>query len=131
MIEKTLARADVAAMCRQFKSEHERSFAQVAHALLANEFGAAVERLDYEPVTWNLPGNKYTPDFVAILEDGRIVQVEVKGSRKQRGYRDARSKLREAAAMHPEYAWVEAVVTLKGRSVVGISLEIIQEEHPF
>jgi len=119
------AKADVAAMLRQFRSEYEGAFAQIAHALLADEFGSPVERLDYEPVTWNLPGNRYTPDFVAILADGRIVHVEVKGSRQQRGYRDARSKLREAAAMHPEYTWVEAVVTLRRGEIANISLEAI------
>jgi len=125
----TRARANVAALLRPFKSAHEGAFAQVAHALLAGEFGLAVERLDYEPVTWNLPGNRYTPDFVAILEDGRIVHVEVKGSRKQRGYRDARSKLREAAAMYPEYTWVEAIVTLRQGELLGISLEVIDGDH--
>lgn len=125
----TKAKANVGALFRQFKSSQEGAFAQVAHALLADEFGLAVERLDYEPVTWNLPGNRYTPDFVAILEDGRIVHIEVKGSRKQRGYRDARSKLREAAAMHPEYTWVEAIVTLRRGQLANIELEVIDDGH--
>jgi len=125
----TKAKANVGALFRQFKSSQEGAFAQVAHALLADEFGLAVERLDYEPVTWHLFGNNYTPDFVATLEDGRIVHVAVKGSRKQRGYRDARSKLREAAAMYPEYTWVEAIVTLRRGQLASIELEVIGDGH--
>lgn len=123
----TKAKANVAALLRPFKSAHEGAFAQVAHALLADEFGLAVERLDYEPVTWNLPGNKYTPDFCALFIDGSVMFIEVKGSRKQRGYRDARSKLREAAAMYPEYTWVEAIVTLRRGELMAIELEVVGE----
>lgn len=124
----TKAKANVAALLKQFKSDQEAAFAQVALALLADEFGAPVARLDYEPVSWNLPGNRYTPDFMATLADGRVLWIEVKGSKKQSNYRDARSKLREAAAIYPQFTWVEAMVTLKRGTVIGINLEVINDE---
>ena len=106
----------------RFKSAEERAFAQYAAALLYDQFGSTVHRLDYEPVTWNLPGNRYTSDFCAILSDGRVVFVEVKCSKRQRGYRDARSKLRAAAALHPEYVWCECLV---GRNGCQFELDIL------
>jgi len=43
------------------------------------------------------------------METGMVVFVEVKGSKKQKGYRDARSKLRAVQAMYPFFTFVEVV----------------------
>ena len=97
-----LALADVDKLFSKFKSKIEEAFWRdgilVLSACPALEGGVA--RMDYEPESFNIPGGRYTPDFRAIMDNGLIVFVETKGSRKQRGYRDARSKLRAAAARH-------------------------------
>ena len=105
--------ADVAALIPNYKSAGERLFAQFGPAVLAAELGSPVVLMYYEAVTFNLPGNRYTPDFMAILEDGRLVFVEVKSSRYQRNIRDALSKLRAARAMHPGFVWVLCYATEK------------------
>ena len=69
--------------------------------------GQAVVLTMYEPVTFHIPGSNYTPDFLHILADGEQCFVEVKGSKAQRGYRDARAKLRAAADVFPFYSWFE------------------------
>lgn len=70
--------------------------------------GLRVESMQYEPFSINLPGGSYTPDFLVVLDNGMMVLVEVKMSKKARGYRDTRSKLRAAAAMYPWFIWIEA-----------------------
>lgn len=106
-----------------YKSQHERWFARFGQYALESHFGCAVVRMNYEPCSWRLPGGRYTPDFYAILEDGRVVFIEVKGSRQQRGYRDAMSKLRAAAALHPEFVWCECLVGQNGRK---LELEVLK-----
>ena len=109
-----------------YKSAEERAFAQYIRALLPDKFGSEVFGWGYETWTVNMPGNRYTPDFCAILSDGRVIFVEVKGSKSQRGYRDARSKLRAAAALHPEYVWAECIVVLKRGEVASMEIEEIE-----
>lgn len=62
----------------------------------------------YEWVSFHLPGGSYTPDFLYLLGSGQQVYVEIKGSRKQANYRDARSKLRGAATLNPWFWFYEA-----------------------
>lgn len=93
----------------KYRSKAEADFASIGFGWLWAYFGSKVLRLVYEPITFNLPGNRYTPDFMAVLADGRVVFVEIKGSTKQRGYRDARSKLRAAADMFREFLWCECI----------------------
>ena len=69
------------------------------------EYGEAVVLTMYEPMAFYLPGGRYKPDFMHILESGSILFVEVKGSTKQRGYRDSRAKLRAAAEVFPFFYW--------------------------
>jgi len=71
----------------------------------------------YEPVRFRIPGGHYTPDFMHILADRTIAFVEIKASRKQKGYRDARSKLRAAAELYPWFHWFEARLTRDGWEV--------------
>ena len=93
----------------EYKSQVEQDWATFGPMLLYAEYNERVQVMHYEPVTFNLPGGKYTPDFMAILQSGWVVFVECKGSRKQKNYRDARSKLRAAKALHPWFEFVEAV----------------------
>ena len=72
----------------------------------------AVAASFYHPLTFHLAGESSTPDWLNIFSDGRLAFFEIKGSRKQKGYRDARSKLRAAAALFPCFAFYEALVTL-------------------
>lgn len=114
------ALADVAALTRQYRSKTETYWADIGEVYIADEFNARVVDQRYEPVSLAIPGGKYTPDFLYILETGQTVFVEVKGSKRQKNYRDARSKLRAAAEVYPFWTFVEAV---GGRT--GFELEVI------
>jgi len=103
------AMANVEALIPSYKSGAETEFAGIGIALLGAHFWTEVMLLLYEPCRWAIPGGHYTPDFMAVLQDGRVVFVEIKGSKKQRNYRDARSKLRAAQAVYPMFIWVEVV----------------------
>lgn len=115
-----------------YRSREEAFFARLARNLpqLVPEFeGYAVERVLYEAKTFHIGNVKYTPDFNVVLvspEHGvskLLVNVEVKGSKRQRGYETTRAKLKIAAAMFPEYKWVEVLVD--ARAKVFISFEMI------
>ena len=101
--------ADVAALIPDYKSNCERRFADLGPTLLGAHFGRRVVRMDYESCSRKVPGGRYTPDFEAWLEDGTTVYVEVKGSKRQKGYRDSRSKLRAAAEVYPMFTWIQVV----------------------
>jgi hypothetical protein len=60
-----------------------------------------LHELVYEPISLNIPGGRYTPDFMALfgLERWRAM-VEVKATKYQPSYRDSRSKIRAAARVH-------------------------------
>ena len=103
------ATADVTTLIPVYKSHCERRFAGLGATLLGAHFGAECLRFDYEPLRFKVPGGFYTTDWLALLADGRVVFVEVKGSKKQKGYRDARSKLRAAAEIYCWWTWVEVV----------------------
>ncbi len=103
-----VARANVAHLAPAYDSQGEQWWANYGALLLAAELGAPVVLTQYHPLTFHLPGGSYTPDFMHIMADGRLVVIEVKGSRKQPNYRDARSKLRAAQALYPWATWYEA-----------------------
>ena len=108
------ARANLAAFAPAFDSKAEVWWDAYGALLIAQECGQAVALTLYHPVTFRLPGETYTPDFLHILQDGALVFVEIKGSTRQKNYRDARSKLRAAAEV---FAWVtfyEAIVNGQG-----------------
>lgn len=138
----TLARADVAKLLPQLKSAEERWWDTHGALIIGNEFDSAVVATYYEKVSFKVPGGSYTPDFMHVLADGRMVYVEVKAlilktkiidrrdgtsevkqvhnSRAQHGYREARSKLRAAAECYPFYIWVEARVGKRGEHELEI-----------
>ncbi len=101
--------ANIEALIPRYRSKAEEDWALIGSIIIADETGQGVRLCLYEPITFRLLGNKYTPDFQYILEDGAIVFVEVKGSKKQKNYRDSRSKLRAAAETHPYFQWYMAV----------------------
>jgi len=103
------ALADVDALIPEYKSGSERKFAAFGVALLGAHFLSDVMVMLYEPMRFKIPGGNYTPDFLAVCADGTMILVEIKGSRKQRNYRDARSKLRAARATYPYFTWCEVV----------------------
>lgn len=113
-MEKLTARADLSRMISPYRSRNEEWWAAMGPILLGSEIGCQVQLTLYEPLTFKLPGGNYRPDFLHILEDGRLVLVEIKGSRRQPNYRDARSKLRAAAELYAWAAWVEARVDGRG-----------------
>lgn len=104
------ARASVAALVRGFDSKAETWWNVYGPALLSDEIGTPVVETRYHWMTVHLPGGSYTPDFYHILEDGREVLVEIKGSKAQKNYRDARSKLRAAADLGRQWLWYECRV---------------------
>ena len=102
------ALANVQALMPRYDSDSEEWWASYGALLLGDEAGSPVALTQYHALTLHLPGGSYTPDFLHILADGRLVVVEVKGSQKQRGYRDARAKLRAAADLYRWATFYEA-----------------------
>ena len=101
--------ADVEALIPRYKSDSEQQFASLGAIILRDALGIEVVEMRYEPCRWAIPGGHYMPDFLCVMSQGQIIFVEVKGSKKQKGYRDARSKLRAAAEIYPFFSWVEVV----------------------
>ena len=114
------AKANTAKITPPYKSATETLWAALGPGAIAQALGQAVVLTMYEPLTVHLPGGAYTPDFFYILTDGTQVFCEVKGSTKQRGYRDARSKLRAAAEIFPFYVWAEVRVSSVARAVYDL-----------
>lgn len=80
-----------------YKSGLERKWAALGPAILEDRLQTKVIKTLYEPISINLPGGSYTPDFGHLLADGRFYLVETKGNRRMKNARDARSKFRAAA----------------------------------
>lgn len=119
----TTARALLDFANAEYKSSAERVWSSEGPLLIQAQFITKVAITHYEPVSFNIPGGRYTPDFMHILHTGEIVFVEIKGSRRQKNYRDARSKLRAAAEVYPYFHWVEAIMPSK--AVPHWSLEVV------
>jgi hypothetical protein len=83
-------------------------FAKVGALVLRGILGKKIIHLDYHPVAFLLPGETYKCDFLALACDGSQYFVECKGTNKSKNYRDARSKLRAAAARFPYWNFLEA-----------------------
>jgi hypothetical protein len=78
-------------------------------------------------ISWNLPGGRYSPDFLYIFEDGMRLHVEVKGSAFQYGYKDARAKLRIAATLY----WFDRFMMVMPQAGATWSLEEICPDKDF
>ena len=92
-----------------YKSQYEEAWVKTGVPVLEDILGAKQIWFGYEPVKFVLGKPIYTPDFMHLLEDGRIVIMEIKGSRHQRGYRSSRTKLRTAAGIYPFFIWTLAI----------------------
>lgn len=92
--------------------------------LIENVTGQKVVFWNYEWVTFRLPGASYTPDYFYLLDNGIQVYVEVKGSKAQANYRDARSKLRAAASLNPWARFFEARVAKRAWDFEEITPDI-------
>lgn len=113
----------------QFRSKTEEIFAMLGAGLVSQHCAKPVVIMKYEPITFNLPGGRYTPDFMVIFEDGEILFIEIKGSKRQKNYRDARSKLRSAHAIHPYFTWAEIRIKVTRNTVTSCEIEIIGEDN--
>lgn len=108
------ARADLSRLVSPYRSKAEEQWSVINAMWVGDWFRVSVIETRYEPLTFHVPGGTYTPDFMNILEDGRIVFVEVKGSKAQKNYRDARSKLRAVRELYPWFYWCEARPVTRG-----------------
>jgi len=108
MSDDLLAKAMLEAVMPRYRSRAEAVWASMGRFIIENELDLEVILTRYEPLGFNLPGGRYTPDFLYIHEDGTLTLVEVKASSKQKGYRDSRAKLRAAAAVFPWCRWFMA-----------------------
>jgi hypothetical protein len=79
----------------------------IGKILIESETNNRVIFTGYEWYTFKLPGGSYTPDYNYLMENGLWVMVEIKHGKHQPNYRDARSKLRAAAALNPWFVFYE------------------------
>ena len=121
-----IAIADVAKLIDHYDSREEEEWARQGMLWVRSLLGRTVAALFYHPLTLHLAGESYTPDWMCIFSDGRIAFFEIKGSKKQKGSRDARSKLRAAAALFPCFAFYEALVTLEHGQLADCRIEEIR-----
>lgn len=98
--------ANLDALIPQYKSKAEEDYAIFGAAIIPQELGQLVVLTMYEPMAFYIPGGRYRPDFMHLLEDGSVVFVEVKKNKHLKSYRDSRSKLRAAAEVFPFFTWV-------------------------
>lgn len=92
-----------------FDSKTDMVWAKVGAVILQGILGKRIVIVRYHPFIFVLPGESYEIDFLLIAEDGLHYLIECKGSKEAKNYRDARSKLRAAAALHPYWSFALAV----------------------
>ncbi len=110
-----------------FRSKAERFFwsmCPIFPQIVPELKGFDVVKFQYEAITFHLPGNvKYCPDFYLRLEKENyflICIVEVKGTKKAKGYATTRTKLSQCAGIYPEYVFFEVLAT--SNQITGIEL---------
>jgi hypothetical protein len=91
------------------RSNEEEKFRSIGRAIIESETGHEIRFSGYEWMSFKVPGGTYTPDWCYLLDTGQWVCVEIKGSKFQKGYRDARAKLRAAATLNPWHVFYEAM----------------------
>ena len=108
--EQIKARATVKGLkpYHPYDSKTEQQFAKVGTILLYGFLDKKIVHLEYHPIQFVLLGEIYEIDFLAIAADGEQFFVECKGTNESKNYRDARSKLRAAAARFPFWNFIEA-----------------------
>jgi hypothetical protein len=85
------------------ESREETRWQALGIPLLEDFYQQKVVLWKPKAITWQLPGARYSPDYLYIFEDGMRLNVEVKGSTFQPGYKDARAKMRMAATLY----WID------------------------
>jgi hypothetical protein len=106
-------------MLDPFKSQEERFFWRMVNTLpqvMPELSGTRVITAMYEAFSLRLGSTTYTPDFLVQFGSGNgfvCVMFEIKGSKKQKGYRETRAKLREAASLYPMFVFCEVLVNAK------------------
>jgi len=111
------------------ESNEERRFRSFGKALIERMFGREVIFTGRAWFKFQLPGVVYTGDWYYLLDNGRWVIVEVKGSKLQSGYRDARTKLSICATLNP---WFTFIQVLPDHGLPdGWSLEVIDPSPEF
>lgn len=100
---------DVVGFFLNARSNEEKEWNQFGKQLVEAETGNKALFAGYEWLSFKLPGGSYTPDWAYFMSDGSWVFVEIKASKFQKGYRDARSKLRAAATLNPWFVFYEAM----------------------
>jgi hypothetical protein len=109
------------------RSTYEKKAALFLPARIEAETGRKIIFQGYEWQTFKLPGGRYTPDWSYLLDDNTWVHVELKASKLQPGYADARSKLRATASLNPWYKFYEfRAKTIKDGG--GFELELIKPD---
>lgn len=84
----------------KFKSKAEARYAEL---LERQRRSGQIESWRYEAITLRIGlGARYSPDFLVVMNDGRMKLVEVKGHMKEA----ARVRLRVAVEMYPQFAWL-------------------------
>ena len=83
------------------RTQTEKKALETLRPDIEAETNARIVFSGYEWITFSLPGGSYTPDWCFLLDNGKWVRVEIKASKMQPGYKDARSKLRAAASLNP------------------------------
>lgn len=91
------------------ESPFEKRWLNFDKVVIEDTFGSPVLIMRPKPCTFNLPANKYTPDFLYILEDGQRIYVEIKGSKFQHGYQDAIAKMRMTSTLYYYDTFVEVM----------------------
>lgn len=90
------------------RSQTELEWRRIGEILISEQVGSKPIFVGYEWIAFRVPGGSYTPDIAYLFESGKWAFVEVKGSRIQKNYRDARSKLRAVACLNPWFEFYEA-----------------------
>ncbi len=101
-----------------FESKTEADFYENGRKSLEEAYRAPVHLLLYEWMSFNLPSSVYTPDFAAILNNGRIVFIEVKASKKQRHYLIGRYKMRIVSSLNPFFDFCIATPVAKTKNAL-------------
>lgn len=89
------------------KSSYEKRWLQFDKVVIEDYYETKVQIIRPKPLSFHLPANVYTPDFMYILDNGDTLYIEVKGSEFQHGYRDSVAKLRMTATLF--YFWKFAI----------------------
>jgi len=115
-------------MTEVFKSNEERLFWGMVNAvpqMLPDIQDGVLLSASYEAITLRLGGHSYTPDFLLHVKSfyGSLpILFEIKGSKKQKGYRETRVKLNEAATIYQMFMFYEVLIDYRSRSFTSFEL---------